>query len=245
MNNSANCLDNCSTITEMGDVTSALCGNDTDSKNTEEHEVDLIISYNLFREIPLPQRAVLTSSILTLTLTLNILVFKYYSKSKTSNRPYVLALVFLDFLTVFLGHLPTFILSLFEINQTLLTVQFVVYGLTSYLVIICFFPPVFLGIDRYVAVFYPHTFREYKTRIRILKLFTIFVLTSSMFVNLFCERYFGSKSSISVTCRAVVWSICTLLVAVTVAKYIAIALRLFRRNTRIVAAQHVSRNGSR
>ena len=164
---------------------------------------------------------------------LNILVFKYYSKTKTSNRPYVLALVFLDFLAVFLTHLPTFILSLLEISQAWLIVQFVVYCFLNYLAIISLFLHASLGMDRFLAVFFPHTFKRYKTRTRILKIFTVFVLTSTMFSNLFCERYFGSKSSISVTFRAVVWGICTLLNVITFVNYIAIALRLKMRNTRI------------
>ena len=134
---------------------------------------------------------------------------------------------------VFLGHLPTFFLSLFEISKAWLTVQFVVYCFFNYLVIINIFLHAFLGMDRFLAVFFPHTFKRYKTRTRILKIFTVFILTSTMFSNLFCERYFGLKSIISVTFRSVVWSICTLLNVITFVNYIAIALRLKMRNTRI------------
>ena len=53
-----------------------------------------------FQPIPVVDAIVIIVVIIVLTIVFNTLVLMYYRKAKTSNRPYVLALVVLDFVCV-------------------------------------------------------------------------------------------------------------------------------------------------
>ena len=191
--------------------------------------------YSLYRKSPLLERAVLTSIVLILTVLLNIFVYKYYSKSTTKNKPYVLALVFLDNVSVFLGLLPTFIISLFEMTETVQELQFVMYCFANYLFLINICPHVFLCVDRFLSVLYPHKFKDFSSKIRLFRICIAVVMTYTTTQHLFCERYFGPESVISQTVVGLAWSVTLFLIATTVVMYFGIAVRLYRRNKDAIA----------
>ena len=218
-------------LTESSKMTTSCATEETQYvENNEISEFTSVRVYGHFRQSPLNQRIILCAVALILSVTLNFFVYKHYIKSKTSNRPYVLTLVFLDIFSLVTGLVPTFVLSLFDSSKTVQDLQFYVYGVTKYLVTIYICTPMFLCIDRLFSVYVPHKIQEYRSKIRVLKSIIGFLFASASTMSSMSERYFGLESEISISCRVIAWSIAICLLVATTGMYIAIAVRLYRRN---------------
>ena len=198
--------------------------------NTDNSGESLTVIFDEFTPIPTAPRAVITVCIVLLTAISNGFIFKYYYKSKTSNRPYVLALVYLDFILVIVGLIPRFILTLFETTKTTETLLYVNYALTMMIFSLYFCPPMFLGLDRFLAVMLPHKFFQFKTRTRIIKVMLALSMLFALSGKYFCENFYGVKAKISGSFRMTVWIICFTAICVTFLLYIIIAVKLLRRN---------------
>ena len=129
----------------------------------------------LFEPIPLIDAIVITIIIIVLTIFFNTLIAIYYRKAKTSNRPYVLALVVLDFICI-LFVLPLICLQNVD-QRNLFTVALEqvrnVAGIWIFLLNLI--PSFFLAVDRFMAVFFSHKFKLWLKKIRNFKI-VVFVI---------------------------------------------------------------------
>ena len=207
---------------------------------SDKSEESLTVIFDKFTPIPIVPRAVITVCIVLLTAVSNALIFKHYYKSKTSNRPYVLALVYLDFILVVVGLIPRFILTLFETTKTIETLLYVNYALTMMIFSLYFCPPMFLGLDRFLAVTLPHNFFQFKTKARVVKVLLALSMLCALSGKYLSENLYGARARISGIFRATIWVICYTAICVTILLYIFIASKMLRRNGKF-STRHLSK----
>ena len=144
-------------------------------------QIDIEQYFPLQTKIPASHQIAITCSFVILTVFLNSLVLKHYFRLKEITRPYILALVGFDFVSVFFGLIPFTILNFvthdvhvfhafFAICMTSLSFTFGLY----------LYPSLFLAVDRFVVVLFPLKFRELTGKVRCFKavLFAIQFLIS-------------------------------------------------------------------
>ena len=124
----------------------------------------------LLSVIPFEHYMILFSVVVFLSITLNLLVLTFYRKSSDMTRVYVIALVLVDWTTI-LCFIPTIFLSYAnldnDVKQSLFLFCLIALnsGFGMYL-----YPSLFLALDRTLVVLFPLTFRDYVSKLRIVKI---------------------------------------------------------------------------
>ena len=119
-----------------------------------------------FAEIPFVDVVAISCSIAFLSVFLNSFVVVFYRKAKTNDRPYILLLAALDTMSVIFTLLPHTCLALvrdslakYLLSTTRHFVGSAIFGLYLH-------PTFYLGLDRCVAVFFPHKFPVLAPKLR-------------------------------------------------------------------------------
>ena len=147
-----------------------------------------------FSKIPIVAEMVATTFIFVFANFVNILVVKFYVKSKCRSRPYILGLAVLDLVGISFAVFPRILLRVLRpclarvvLRITLHLIFVEVYNMYMY-------GPLLLAIDRFLVVQFPHNFREMKRRSK----YFIYFLPSLHFLVMVAvvasEIFLGQKS---------------------------------------------------
>ena len=144
-------------------------------------QIDIEQYFPLQTKIPASHQIAITSVFVILTVFLNSLVLKHYLKLKEITRPYILALVGFDFISVLFGMIPYTVLNFVTHDVRLFEGIFAVCMVaTSFTFGLYLYPSLFLAVDRFAVVIFPLKFREMTGKVRCFKavLFAIQFLIS-------------------------------------------------------------------
>ena len=177
----------------------------------------------------------ITAVVIVLTIFFNTLVALYYRKAKTSNRPYVLALVVLDFVCV-LFVLPLIFIQNFEQSNTFTAALEQVRNITGvWIFLLYLMPSFFLAVDRFMAVFFPHKFKLWSKKIRNFKI--VFLLVYCIMIVLYqFTNYMEShlKAGVSILLACSLFTV----VSSSFAMYIGIYVNLVRASKKMQTMQN-------
>ena len=154
--------------------------------------------------MPLNHRIALVSMIVILTIFLSSLVLKFYLKSKDYARPYILALVVIDFASVFFSLIPNVVLNFPSLDVEIFEVIFTFY-LTSMALSfgLYLYPSFFLALDRFVVVLFPLKFREMTSYIRGIKFTLLGIHSFFIMLGVVVAELFGLNSPPSVVTKSI------------------------------------------
>ena len=148
---------------------------DSDDFATDENHESLFLdkianfSHPRFASIPFWANSSIRGTLWCLTIVLNILVIRFYSKQKGSTRSNILALAYVDVIfaafSVFVSLIQllfvgSLVYNIFELVQ--FSIELVVFS--NYL-----YPSLFLAIDRLIAVAFPHKVKDLSRKVRPIK----------------------------------------------------------------------------
>ena len=125
----------------------------------------------LFLEIPPLHLLVIAICQILISIILNFFVLRYYWRVRDSTRPYILSLVALDSFTMLFALLP---MSLVFYMRSEAQASFIILNFTNsftrFVSITYLYPSLFLALDRFLAVQYPHKFRVLAPKLKRVKL---------------------------------------------------------------------------
>ena len=122
--------------------------------------MDVTLSSDLFREIPVAAEVSLIAVIFFVGNFLNILVVKFYRKVDSSCRRYVLFLSLLDFLSLSFVMAPRVVLRFLNPGTPLYVLNLAMYFLRVLIFNVYMYGPFFLALNRFLVVRYPHNFHD-------------------------------------------------------------------------------------
>ena len=217
-----------------------LLENDDGSHNVKNVDFDeiMIEMYGNFKPVPLIHVIPIHAVILVVCVLCNTLVAMYYRKAKTSNRPYVLALVVLDFVGV-LFIVPTVLVT--QLVKGTGVLEMIRYEVGMWVYILYVTPSFFLAVDRFMAVFFPHKFKLWSKKIRNFKI-VAFVVYSVLVLAFRVTDFVGSDLSL-VFGLMVSFKMIILIVLGSFAMYIAIYVKLARARKNMEAMQSGGKTG--
>ena len=202
----------------------------------------LVQLYGEFEPIPLVDAIVITVVVIVLTIFFNTLVALYYGKAKTSNRPYVLALVVLDFVCVLFVMPAIYVHVLAESSPFTVGLEHARTEVGNWVYLLYLMPSFFLAVDRFMAVFFPHKFKLWSKKIRNFKIviFIIFCLIILVFrVADLTDSSFKTVTSLLIAVELIVVTLGSF------AMYIAIYVNLVRARKNMEAMQTVGNSTSK
>ena len=125
---------------------------------------------------------------------MNSLIIKIYWRMRTTNRIYVLAMALLDLIALTFVLLPRFVI--FFLGQSLVSdvIEFARYALANLIFTLYMLLPLFLALDRFVAVSYPHKMKDQLQRIRPFKMGLVIYCFVQFGAGLSTELMFGIES---------------------------------------------------
>ena len=185
------------------------------------------------------ENAILALTCVLLSIILNSFIVRfYYYHSKSANRPYVLALVALDWTAVVFVVFPRFLIAVVKSHLAFIILDWIYFGFAfvvfgSYLI-----PSFYLAVDRFLAVWFPHKFQVLARKARPIK---IAFLTSQFTVcvaHVLAEVISGMNSSVSLPLKAVAWLLLAVQLFGSVGLYSAIVVRLILAHQRLGASKH-------
>ena len=193
----------------------------------------------LFATIPFWTNFYIRGSLLFFTLVLNILVIRFYSNGKGSTRSNILALSYIDVLLAVISSLA-FLLQLVVVDKLLFNVISVVqYSIENVVFSNYLYPSLFLAVDRFIAVSFPHKVLGLSRKIRPIKfvfvVLNILVVTAMILMRL--VAFPGSEIALSAFNLARLLFLCVQLFG-TLALYSTIVVLLIRSNKALRHATH-------
>ena len=183
-----------------------------------------------FASIPFWTNFSIRASIWCITIVLNVLVIRFYSKEKGSTRSNILALSYADVIFAAFSVFASLVQLLFLNN-----LAFNIIDMTQFLIEVVFLnnylnPSLFLAVDRFVAVAFPHKVLDLSRKIRPIKwLFfalNVLVVSSMLLVKLV---FFGPKV-VDLVSTLATFSLLGLQLFGTFALYTTIVVLLIRSN---------------
>ena len=151
---------------------------------------------SIFERLPFWIDSVISLSLWSIAIVLNAFVVRHYWKEKEStNRLYVLALALIDLsFTVF--NIFAFLIQ-FYVKRFLCTF-YAIARFTSGVVVysLYLYPSLFLAVDRFIAVAFPHKVKDIAPKTRIFKLVVIVLNIFSVIARLSFGYILGEESSI-------------------------------------------------
>ena len=124
----------------------------------------------------------------------NSVIIKIYWRLKSSNRVYVLAMAFMDLTNLTFVLLPRFILMFLGQSVVREVIELIRYTIGILIFNLYILLPLFLALDRFVAVTYPHKMKDYIRRLRVLKVGCIAHCCLQVVALLTTEVLFGTES---------------------------------------------------
>ena len=145
-----------------------------------KHWLNVPLSLDFYREIPIEAEWAITVVVFIFGNLLNVLVVQFYRKVKSSIRPYVLFLAFIDLVSISFIMMPRIVLRYLPVGTTLYVVRILLYALMLLFYNVQMYGPLFLALDRFLVVSFPHNFRDKQkfAKIPIVVLPTLHVITS-------------------------------------------------------------------
>ena len=219
--------------------------NQWSTKSAVDKEVrlgqNLIKLHHALEPIPVTDAIVITVIVILLIIISNLLVLIYYRKSKTSNRPYVLALVVLDFVSILFVP-PMELIFMYKHDAAYINFANIRLEIVNWVYLFYLVPSFFLAVDRFMAVFFPHKFKLWLKKIRNFKIVAFVVYCG--FVLGFRVTYL-IDSDLTIVFSATV-SFCLFIVIVlgSFAMYIAMYVNLIRTAKSMKAMQMAGNNGN-
>ena len=123
-----------------------------------------------FKFAPLWQHVCAIWLLLLTGLVTNSVIIKIYWHLKSNNRIYVLAMAFMDLTALTFVLLPRFVLLFLGQSLVREVIELTRHGFAILIFTLYMFLPLFLAIDRFVAVSYPHKMRDKLRRLRPFKI---------------------------------------------------------------------------
>ena len=202
-----------------------LLENDDGSHNVKNVHFDeiMIEMYGNFKPVPLIHVIPIQAVIIFLSVFFNTLVAMYYRKAKTSNRPYVLALVVLDFVCVLFVVPVKLVTSLVDGSHVMEMIRL---DITFWVYLLYVTPSFFLAVDRFMAVFFPHKFKLWSKKIRNFKI--VFFVIYCALVLAFTVSYLLGPGLMIIFGLMVAFIMLIVIVLGSFAMYIAIYVKLVR-----------------
>ena len=122
----------------------------------------------------------------------NPIVWWHYYGVKSSNRPYVLAFVLLDIGTAIFAMIPGVIKE--NVPSIPAAVRYApnIWGVLSAAVYL--YPSLFLALDRFLAVYFPHKFRVISGKTRAFKVGMVSLSVLNSVVLIYAELFIGYTS---------------------------------------------------
>ena len=182
-----------------------------------------------FTEIPPVHSTVIWLVLLALTLSLNPIVWWYYYRVKGGNRPYVLTFVVLDVGSAVFAMIPEIIKENVASTETLpVAVRYApnTWGVLSAAVYL--YPSLFLALDRFLAVYFPHKFQLISGKTRVFKIVMVSLSVVNSVVMILAELLFGFSSVAFMLLLAVFWFLLVSQFISSVVIYAAIVVRIFK-----------------
>ena len=193
-----------------------------------------------FTPIPVEQTVSILGSIILLSVVLNSFVIAFYKKAKTSNRSYVLALALLDFLSVIFCLFPQILEAIVPNDSA----KYFFDRLASFFVVNLFnfymFPSLFLAVDRFFAVFYPHKFKIFAPKIRKGKIVILVLSSSFQLLRIIVYFLTGEKSVLSVALEFIAFTWIFVQVVTSTILYVAIAVKILRSNKKMAENRNIT-----
>ena len=147
----------------------------TGSKNrlSQKHRGNDRLEHLLYHPIEPVHDVAIVSVIFCVGLVLNALILRCYWSVKTSTAVYIRVLAVYDMAAVLylLGYRTS--VGVFSISSATLTVWMCI---GNFVALNSMLGPLFIAIDRFVLVLFPHNFTKYTRKIRCAKIFWIFFL---------------------------------------------------------------------
>ena len=174
-----------------------------------------------------------------ITIVLNVLVIRYYSKEKGSTRSNILALSYVDVIFAALSFFASLI-QLFFVNSLVYNVIDVIqFSIENVILSNYLYPSLFLAVDRFIAVAFPHKVKDLLNKVRPIKwvVFVLNVLVVSVMISMKFVSFRGSKVVDSVLSLARFLLLCVQLFG-TSALYTTIVVLLIRSNKTLGKATH-------
>ena len=147
-----------------------------------------------FKPAPTWQHVLVIWLLLVTGWVTNFLIIKIYWRLKSTNRIYVLAMAFMDLTNLTFALLPRFIILF--LGQSLIreVVEVTRYAVAFFIFTLYMLLPLFLALDRFVAVSYPHKLKDKLQQIRRLKIGLVVYCFATVGAALTTELLFGIES---------------------------------------------------
>ena len=158
-----------------------------DKQNKKEYENQVLLDENILYHDVDPVYDVITASVIfCVGLVLNALILRCYWSVKTSTAVYIRVLAVYDMAAVLylLGYRTS--VGVFNISSAALTVWMCI---GNFVALNSMLGPLFIAIDRFVLVLFPHNFTKYSRKIRCAKIFWIFFLNLASLVRFLVVRF--------------------------------------------------------
>ena len=220
------------TFTSMPEPADGKCCK-LEDEASEEAANSAIGSAEIFQPLPLLPAAIITWSFFALSLVLNSLVFRHYFWSQARTKVYVLALIVLDLFSIVFNLVPKFVLY-FVTDRA----AFVVLSCIRFFTVVVLFgsylyPSLFLALDRFLAVYFPHKFHLLFGRVRVGKIIAVSLNVAISSTDAVCTLLFGIKSSTALLVKAVNWLFLLTQLIVSVVLYVAIVVQLLTSSNKL------------
>lgn len=203
-----------------------------DAADFESQEKFSINSF--FAPIPRWQRICIPLAIILVGFPLNSVILKVYWKLKSGNRVYVIAMAVLDMLGLCVSLLLRMLFVFFEGQQNVLyAMQSVQFVFTSLNINLYMCVPLFLALDRFYAVAFPHKLESARKKLRRWKI--VIVVTTSLVTGFFILADFVLKDhgKAAITAASLFLTSLALRVIAALVLYIVIAVKVYTSNKKM------------
>ena len=195
-----------------------------------------------FTEIPPVHSTVIWLVLLALTLSLNPIVWWHYYGVKSSNRPYVLAFVVLDVGSAVFAMIPG-VIKENVVNVEILPIA-IFYAPNTWGAVnaaVYLYPSLFLALDRFLAVYFPHKFREMSVKTRVFKIVMVSLSVMNSIGLILSESFLGYTSIVFLISLLIHWFLIALELVLSVVIYAAIVVKIVRSSQKFSGNKHSSR----
>ena len=205
-----------------------------------------IIDEATFLPIPPLQLAIITACIIFLSSFLNFFVLRFYWRVKDSTRPYILSLVALDSVAILFTLLPVSVVYCLEVkNLASVIVLQLSFQCARYTFILYLYPSLFLALDRFLAVWFPHKFRILSPKFKKVKIFLVILTFVLVTINGSLQALNAHGSVLNAVAGLLNLSLIVLQLVGSIVLYSLTAHRIFKSSRAMAANKHTTseRNG--
>ena len=190
--------------------------------------------------IPIPDahRAVICSVCIVLPLVLNALVLKHYCAVRSASRPYVLALVALDLISVLFIVVPRLIMIYLQNRVAFLVLDWISYLFTVTTFGNYLYASFYLAVDRCFAVWLPHKVHLISQKMKGVKIGVVMVNVSVGCMYVLLQFCFGFASTAAGVFRVLAWLFVAVQLFGSVFLYVVIVVMLLKAARKLQGSKH-------